>query len=339
MRPETRQRLGVTMNTKVLLASMALLAACAPIAEAGGIYMARSNDRIEFVQIVEAPDRSLAGSLTSLSINERGTLETKLFALTGAKEGRSLHLILKSGILGLGDAALVAEDLGDRIRLVAPSKLTGVASGTYIRATLVEFESASIELRRVAAEREAQGREAQLIRAAELRLEDSAKRLGSISREAGLYIQEHVAAADFELEIRSKYASLEAEMSRAKYTIDANHLDPLDRRSALIDRRNDLLDIEYRAKDIDQAVATAIAGHLASTARIRSLLQGFDGRCDVPRDNNAYSVAAQWVDRCQELVGLLPDVRDVLNEAEEVAIELQAVVLKSQGVRSALLSR
>jgi hypothetical protein len=328
------------MRTKIVAALVGMLAACAPSADAGGSFITAGEDRIEFFQIVEAPDRSLSGSVILVTVTDAGKLDTKQFALTGAKEGKSLQIVLKSGAWGLGDAVFIGEEHGDRLRLTAAAANGGLASGTYTRATMTDFERANAYLSVVATGRAARKAETDAARRAEQAFEDRARYLDSMARETRSFIQDREDAVAFLARGKAAYASLESEMAALISSVP-HATDPIDQRNAQIDLRNALMDAQYRANDIDRELADGISGHLAFANALQTKLAGFNNSCEadwngVPSGVQPASVD-RWTSSCRGLAAAIIEVGEAFSNAEELAALFRAELARSQERRATLM--
>lgn len=134
-------------NWGALIVAGLVVAGCAP--KISGVYVAKTGDSIEMVQLVETPDHKITGRLETTSIKPNGDVANEVVTLEGAAARDEVTLLLKPvAFLSVGISA-TGQVKGNKLSLSGRD-----TSFSGSRSDLANYQHSLGDLRRRAAERQ-----------------------------------------------------------------------------------------------------------------------------------------------------------------------------------------
>ena len=114
-----QQRMGLAGCLTVIAGSILLLTACGerPVS---GLYVSRSGNQADLLQITETPDHHFTGTLRHAGLKSDGTLSSSTNNVTGSVDGTSVTLTILATPLPIGQN-FGGTVTGDGIDLMVPS--------------------------------------------------------------------------------------------------------------------------------------------------------------------------------------------------------------------------
>jgi hypothetical protein len=145
-----------------VVVALFLLVGCGGSKPISGSYVAKGDRFASLLQLTEAKDKSLKGSLIEAQVLEDGKVRRTRAGVHGVVDGSSITIMVRGGLLG-GERSLSGSVSGDAIDLALPADSKASATSYHaVKADVSAFEAALKELSARAAavgeERKAQER-------------------------------------------------------------------------------------------------------------------------------------------------------------------------------------
>lgn len=115
---------------RFFLAALCLTAPTLGLCSVSGLYLARYNDGVAMLQLIETPDHHITGNLRVVVVKKGGELVRTSYAITGAADGQNVSMERQGG------SPITAIATGNGIRVVGLSESASV----FQRGSLDEFE-------------------------------------------------------------------------------------------------------------------------------------------------------------------------------------------------------
>lgn len=320
-----RQSDGLVKKLRSLAGLAALaLCACGSPANAGGVYMARASDHASLFQIVESPDGTVSGSVVVVDVSATGELISNQYDLVGANDGNLLHITVKTGLFGIGDASLLAELRGGGFRVASQSDV-GISPATYVRASMGKFEAAVADLRKLATQRSAEHKEGERVRRLARRIEQATTQFEWLTQGAQDFLEADQNVSVYRERVEAAYADIEDRMSAISEKMTATHDG-----YAVGSMSYAIGSLDYDASSLDSEVRRAMSNHRREAEALRRTLGEFEGDCDISHYGNAGKVADElkrkWQNACDGFAVVYVDLHVALGRVDSVELEFEKLM-------------